>query len=371
MEAFDKNPFTVTPISVGTPSAVRGFLWMVLDVVDIFKVVGGERTGYLRAGTFFEELNTCKHLGEEYLLHKEGWSPIFKGLQRCLKPVNDTDIPLWKVIQETVCHRKPDLNSNIEGMLSVNTIFEELEKGGNFKEWVRHNIGWSVIFAMDKESRLVPFLPLDHSLKTQWYSKGRPDANPFLIDLSDNEGDVGIPGGNSSPSLTMQPSGAVNSSDIPISSIQYVRFHVLKTRASHPPQLHQLFFYFNGQKFRPKSVICNYPQKSPHNYMYAGNLIKDIEPNRKWYSGENANFVTQPLVDLQTVNIQVQFDFGAVYPIHSISYQLKTANDFPERDPISWEWYGSVDDSQWYLLQKYYSNEAPKERFATYNVISL
>jgi len=105
--------------------------------------------------------------------------------------------------------------------------------------------------------------------------------------------------------------------------------------------------------------------------MYAGNLIKDIEPNRKWYSGENANFVTQPLVDLQTVNIQVQFDFGAVYPIHSISYQLKTANDFPERDPISWEWYGSVDDSQWYLLQKYYSNEAPKERFATYNVISL
>jgi len=131
-----------------------GYVWLVTDVVEIFNTPGGERTGFLRAGDFVEEFGMQKHMAQDFVVHKEGCSPTTKGLTTVLKPINEYSSPLWKVIGETNSRHKPDLNADVDGTLSVGIIFEELDRGGSFKEWIRHSLGWSSSFIIEREAQL-------------------------------------------------------------------------------------------------------------------------------------------------------------------------------------------------------------------------
>jgi len=72
------------------------------------------------------------------------------------------------------------------------------------------------------------------------------------------------------------------------------------------------------------------------------------------------------------VNISIEFDLKNVYNIGLITYQFKTADDFPERDPISWEWFGSNGDSNWFLVcHQDASDKTPNERHTNYPLFNI
>jgi len=71
-------------------------------------------------------------------------------------------------------------------------------------------------------------------------------------------------------------------------------------------------------------------------------------------------------MDFQKTNITIEFTLPGIYNVDQLEYQLRTAPDFPERDPTAWEWYGSADGNSWYLLSQVNSEEAPASRLTNY-----
>jgi len=202
-----------------------------------------------------------------YILHSKGYSPIMKGLVSCLKPINEHDKNLWRVLGETNIRHKPDLNADLDGTMSTGLIFEELERGGPFKEYIRHPLGWSNSYRIDRESFIVPYIPLNHAGKENLLNQSalqstfssEPSRNPFTGEIYAQ-----------SPSATVE-----SKSNLPITNVQYLRLRITATRNGCAPQLGQIHFFYNNLEFYPRSAISNYPTKSPHNYHYCANLLKN------------------------------------------------------------------------------------------------
>jgi len=281
-----------------------------------------------------KNLECKKHNAQDFVVHKEGCSPTTKGLTTILKPISEYSSPLWKVLGESNARHKPDLNADVDSVLSVGIIFEESERGGTFKEWIRHSLGWSSSFIVEREAHIVSFIPQNHSTKNQ-------RQNPFVGEPIPTKGNT--------------------------TSVQFLRFRVTATRNGRAPHLSQLHFYYNDGRILPKSALSNFPTKAPSHYNYAANLLKEDDLKR-WYSGEKNSGGLEDIqdVDFQKINITVEFTLPGIYHVNQLAYQLKTASDFPERDPTSWEWYGSADGNSWYLLSQVNSSEVPTSRLTNY-----
>jgi len=334
---FPQFPSIVPQNSVAQP--LGGYLWLATDVVEIFKTPGGERIGYLRAGDFIEEFKMEKHMTQEFVIHREGCSPTTKGLTTVLKPISEYSSPLWKVVEATIARHKPDLNSDADATLSPGIVFEESERGGTYREWIRHSLGWSTSFIVQQESHIASFIPQDHSKRKQ---------NPFVEEPKATQGKL--------------------------KSVQFLRFRVLSTREGRPPQLSEMHLFFQDRKIIPKSANSNFPTKTPSHYNYASNLLQE-DDHKKWYAGEKNSEGLEdiPKIDFQKINITIEFSLHGIYDIKTLSYQLRTATDFPERDPISWEWYGSEDGTIWYLISSFHGKEEEitNQRSSNYTKLSF
>jgi len=361
-----------------TVGAVSGYLWIALDVIDILSAPNGERTGFIRAGDFIEELGMTSVLGVDYILHSKGCSPLTKGLENCLKPINEHPKTLWRVFAETNIRHNPDLNADLDGTLNIGLIVEELGRGGLYKEFIRHPMGWSNTFIIEGESFIVPYVPLNHAGK----EKGNLSQSPLQSNLTfvmPNNPFTGESYAQSPPNYQSAYSLNQNSSSesphqkkAPISSVQYLQLRITGTRNGMAPQLSEIHFFYNDVPFQPRSAVSHFPTKAPNNYHYAANLLKRDE-YKKWYSGEHNSGSLEILgkLDFQKTNIVVEFDLKAVYHISNLKYEMKTADDCPEKDATCWDWYGSVDSSAWYLLHQCTNVDAPTDRRTNYPILSL
>jgi len=258
--------------------------------------------------------------------------------------------------------------------LNIGLIVEELGRGGLYKEFIRHPMGWSNGFRIEGESFIVPYVHLNHAGKEKESLFQSPlqsnltfaPSNPFI------ESPVPPSNYQSPYSLNQNPSSESPHQKKAISNIQYLQLRITGTRNGMAPQLSEIHFFYNDVPFQPRSAVSNFPTKAPNNYHYAANLLKRDE-YKKWCSGEHNSGSLESLgkLDFQKTNIVVEFDLKAIYHISNLKYEMKTADDYPEKDPICWDWYGSVDSSAWYLIHQCTNIDAPTDRRTNYPIISL
>jgi len=120
-------------------------------------------------------------------------------------------------------------------------------------------------------------------------------------------------------------------------------------------QLSVISFYSNEQLIKPATVE-NPAGRSPYNE-HPAQLLKD-SVYLKWLDS-NIRYTRQSEL-IFTFKKAVQID----------AYEFFTANDFLERDPVTWELYGG-DGSQWKLLDKRTIFYAPLERYTSYGIVEL
>lgn len=118
------------------------------------------------------------------------------------------------------------------------------------------------------------------------------------------------------------------------STWRYVRFTPDKLRDSSSANSIQLaeFAFFHGASPVAVSAVSNPGGDNPE--FESPHLVIDGDPDTKWLDFNKGGLV---------------FDFGA--PATIDGYQLTTANDAPERDPVRWFLEGSNDGASWSLME--------------------
>lgn len=133
--------------------------------------------------------------------------------------------------------------------------------------------------------------------------------------------------------------------EYPKTSYSYYRLHINKTRNGMLPQLSKICFYDQNNEIIPQNVVSEYPK--PGQSESATNLLKSTG---KWYSGQN-NIELEKIIPFDFISNLIDIIFEFDYPIIIQTYHFETANDEPDRDPISWTWYGSNDKKNYKLLK--------------------
>ena len=113
---------------------------------------------------------------------------------------------------------------------------------------------------------------------------------------------------------------------------QYYRFNVSHVRSGYNIQISELNLLLNNVRVNFSGAVATAPGGSSPSGELPPKAI-DNNVSTKWYSN-----VIVPLI--------VNFNS----PTHINQYQFATANDSPQRDPISWTFEGSNDNNTWNIL---------------------
>jgi len=100
------------------------------------------------------------------------------------------------------------------------------------------------------------------------------------------------------------------------------------------PQLSNVYFFdHNDASIRPTKAISDHPASRESERV--ANLLENND--EKWFSGQNSNmYYTYSSFPFDEKEISVAFEFSPAAPAIA-SYQFRTANDSPERDPTEWK----------------------------------
>lgn len=143
--------------------------------------------------------------------------------------------------------------------------------------------------------------------------------------------------------------------EAPAVNYRYYRFKATKLRGATTTavQLSEFEFLHEGASVIPANVplVSNPGGNNPVGET-APNLV-DRNTATKWLDGNRAYVI---------------FDFGDSMQIDS--YGFSTANDFAERDPVSWTLEGSHDGSVWDLLDTKADQGTPTARFTPFGPFS-
>jgi len=135
---------------------------------------------------------------------------------------------------------------------------------------------------------------------------------------------------------------------------QYFKFEVTALRNSDTVQLAELNIYDDSNVITGTTLISNPGGDSPGNEQPSNAFDGNIYT--KWL---NFNGLTGSLL----------FSFDAETEIDS--YSFTTANDEPDRDPISWVLKGSSDGSTWTTLDTQTNYNTPIIRYTTTGMMAI
>lgn len=142
------------------------------------------------------------------------------------------------------------------------------------------------------------------------------------------------------------------------------------------------FRYFIFDPIRVKSP-GNYIQLSEFNLMNGGSRITSAtynnwngsfspgghvgssnSPGNETPSLANDGSTGTKWLDFRESGGGIYIDLGSV--VNTTGYQMYTANDASGRDPYTWDIYGSVDNTTWYLISRIVNYYGTDSRFAYY-----
>ena len=132
---------------------------------------------------------------------------------------------------------------------------------------------------------------------------------------------------------------------------KYFRFDVLNNRKGQYTQISKITFYNNNNILPFTDAVASSNTRSPPNES-PSNAISDNKKT-KWLSYNSI------------CSLYITF----ANPIIMNQYSITTANDVPDRDPISWNLYSSTDNQKWNLIDSKEKYPMPMNRFTQTPII--
>lgn len=134
---------------------------------------------------------------------------------------------------------------------------------------------------------------------------------------------------------------------------KFFRFDVIKNRGAKYTQISKITFYNNNNNNIPFSeAVASSNTRSPSNEAPQNAIGDNIK--KKWLSYNSIS------------SLYITFS----NPITMNQYSITTANDVPDRDPISWNLYSSSDNKIWNLIDSKDNYPMPTKRFTQTPIIN-
>jgi hypothetical protein len=130
----------------------------------------------------------------------------------------------------------------------------------------------------------------------------------------------------------------------PVTS-KYFKFNFIKNRGGNYTQLSKIKFYNNNDLIPFTGAVAKSDTSSPRNETPPNAINNNIR--QKWLSYNSKCSLYITFQDTITMN----------------EYSITTANDYPTRDPITWNLYSSDDNNNWILIDSKNNYQTPTERF--------
>ena len=158
------------------------------------------------------------------------------------------------------------------------------------------------------------------------------------------------------PKIKSVINGTTNTTTTPVSQenkYKYFKFDVLKNRGGEKTQISKITFYNNNNNVSFTEAVASSNTSSPSNETPSNAIGDNIK--KKWLSYKSI------------CSLYITFS----NPITMNQYSITTANDVPDRDPISWNLYSSVDNQTWNLIDSKEKYPMPMNRFTQTPIINI